>query len=211
MVRINLLPPEIVERRRYERFFKYVYVAAGVIAVVLIGAWLLLGMQISERNRDLQSRQELANKLRAEADAFAVFEQKQADLDARKAIAAQALAGRIDWSRICTEISMVLPSDVWTTNMVANQDAGMNFAFVAQDSDDSPDVGLKTVAQTIVRLNDLDSLFDVWLKAATKEVQQVGETSSPQITFQLTSQVVKPASANATAAPSVPAPPPSGQ
>jgi Tfp pilus assembly protein PilN len=211
MVRINLLPPEILEKRRYERFFKYVYFAAAIIAVVLIGMWLLLGIQVSGRNRDLQSRQELANKLNAEAEAFAVFEQKQADLDARKAVATTALAGRVNWARVSNEISLVLPSEVWANGITANQDTGVQFALVALDGADSPDVGQKAVAQTMVRLNDLDSLYDVWLKATSKGALQIGESTTPVIDFQLTAQVVKPASANAATAPGVPAPPASGQ
>lgn len=211
MIRINLLPKEILEKRRYERFFKWVYLAAVVLAVVLVGMWLVLGMQVSSRNRDLQSRQELAGKLRTEADAFAVFEQKQSDLNARKTVAAQALAGRINWARVCTEMSMVLPPDAWAKSLVANQDAGIQFTLVALDTADSPDVGQKTVAQTMVRLNDLDSLFDVWLKATSKGDLQIGDTTTPVIDYQLTAKVVKPAAATATAGSSVPAPPAPGQ
>jgi len=182
-------------------------VAAAILAVVLLGIWLFLGLQVQQKNKDLQSRQELANKLAAEADAFAVFEQKQADLTARQAVAQQALAGRINWAKINNEISLVLPSDVWAQSMTANQDTGMQFTLTSLDAADSPDVGQKAVARTIVRLNDLASLTDVWLLASSKTVIAEGESKTPVIQFQLTSQVVKPATASATASPSVPAPP----
>ena len=211
MIRINLLPKDILEKRRYERFFVWVYLAAGVIAIALLGIWLLLGMQVSERHRDLQSRQELADKLRAEADAFAVFEHKQADLNARKAVAATALAGRINWARVCTEVSMVLPPDAWAKGFTANQDTGVQFTFVALDTVDSPDAGHKAVAQSMVRLNGLASLFDVWLSATSKGELQIGDSQTPVIDYQLTAKVVKPAPANATAGSSVPAPPAPGQ
>ncbi len=207
MVRINLLPRDILEKRRYERYFVWVYVAAAILAVLLLGIWLFLGLQVQQKNKDLQSRQELANKLRAEADAFAVFEQKQADLTARQEIAQQALAGRINWAKINNEISLVLPSDVWAQSMTANQDTGMQFTLTSLDAVDSPDVGQKAVARTMVRLNDLASLTDVWLIASSKTVVAEGESKTPIIQFQLTSQVVKPATASATASPSVPAPP----
>ena len=212
MVRINLLPRDILEKRRYERFFMWVYAAAGLIVVVLLIAWLFLGLQVRQKNEDLQSRQELANQLRAEADAFAVFEQKQTDLAARQAVAAQALAGRIDWAKISEEVSLVLPSDVWTRGIVASQDTGMQLSLVSLDTADSPDMGQKSVARTMVRLNDLGSLFDVWLKASAKSQIQEGESNTPVIESQLTAQVVKPASASAAASSSVPAPPaPTGQ
>lgn len=212
MVRINLLPRDILEKRRYERYFVWVYAAAAVLAVVLLGIWLFLGLQVQQKNQDLQSRQELANKLRAEADAFAVFEQKQTDLTARQAVAQRALAGRINWAKVNNEISLVLPSDVWVRAITANQDTGLQFTLVSLDAVDSPDVGQKSVARTMVRLNDLVSLRDVWLTASAKGTIQQGESSTPVIEFQLTSQVVKPATASATASSSAPAPPaPNGQ
>jgi len=212
MERINLLPRDILEKRRYERYFLWVYAAAAAIVLLLLGIWLVLGLQVQQKNQDLQSRQELANKLRAQADAFAVFEQKQTDLAQRKSVAQQALAGRINWAKVSNEVSLVLPSDVWARGLVANQDTGMQFTLVSLDTANSPDVGQKAVARTMVRLNDLGSLYDVWLTASAKGDLQQGESATPVIDFQLTAQVVKPASVNASAAPGVPVPPaPNGQ
>ena len=211
MIRVNLLPKDILEKRRYERFFIWVYAAAALIVVALLAVWLVLGLQVQQKNRDLQTRQEQANKLRAEADAFAVFEQKQTDLTSRQTVAQTALAGRIDWAKVSNEISLVLPSDVWAKSIVANQDQGMQLTLVAVDAEDAPDVGQKSVARTMVRLNDLGSLYDVWLKASGKGKIEQGSTGVPVIEFQLTAQVVKPVSASAAASSSVPAPPATGQ
>ncbi len=212
MVRINLLPKEIQEKRRYERYFVWVYITAVVLVLVIVGVWLMLGLQVSAKNRDLQSRQELARDLQAEADAYVVFEEKQAELTARQAVVQEALAGRINWAKVCNEVSLVLPADVWATALTANQDTGMELTLVARDVEDAPDVGLKSVARTMVRLNDLESLFDVWLKSSAKG-ELVEGTSERRVEFQLSTQVVKPASANAPAAPGgAPAPPaPDGQ
>jgi Tfp pilus assembly protein PilN len=192
MIRINLLPKDILERRRYERFFIWVYAAGVLVVVALVGVWLVLGLQVQQKNRDLQSLQEQASQLRAEADAFAVFEQKQSDLTARQTVAQTALAGRIDWAKVSNEISLVLPSDVWAKSIVASQDSGLELTLVADDPVDAPDLGQKSVARTMVRLNDLSSLFDVWLKASSKGKIQQGDSQAQIIEFQLTTQVVKP-------------------
>lgn len=211
MIRINLLPKETLEKRRYERYFLWVYAVAAIVAVALIGVWLIMGLQVQQKNRELQTAQEEANKLRAEAEAYAIFEQKQTDLVARQVVAQQALASRVDWAKVSNEVSLVLPSDVWTKSIVTNQDVGLELTLVVVDAADAPDVGQKSVARTMVRLNELGSLYDVWLKASAKSTIAQGESEAPVIEFQLTAQVVKPASANATATPSVPAPPSSGE
>ena len=209
MIRVNLLPKEILEKRRYERYFVWVYAAAAIISVVLIGVWLIMGVQVQQKNRDLQTLQEEANKLRAEADAFAIFEQKQTDLTSRQTVAQQALSGRVDWAKVSNEMSLVLPSDVWVKSIIANQDGGVQLTLASVDAADAPDVGQKSVARTMVRLNDLGSLYDVWLKASAKGAIQQGEAQTPIIEFQLTAQVVKPASATTTS--TVAAPPATGQ
>ena len=134
-----------------------------------------------------------------------MFEEKQSALAARQSVAQQALAGRINWAKISNEVSLVLPSDVWATAIMANQDTGMTFTLVARDAGDAPDVGQKSVARTMVRLNDLDSLNDVWLTQSARS-QPDAEQTERQIQFQLSARVAQPASASAAPASSVPAP-----
>lgn len=212
MVRINLIPREIVEKRKYERYFRYVFIAGAIILVILFGAWAILSFQVSSRNDDLQARKEVAAQYNTQAEAFAIFEEKQSDLASRQAIAEQALAGRINWAKVSNEVSLVLPSEVWAVGLAATQDTGMQFTLVALDATDTPDIGHKAVAKTMVRLNDLNDLYNVWLTASQKSKLTLGTAVQPVINFQVTASVVKPAApASATAPLSVPAPPPAGQ
>jgi len=212
MVRINLIPREIVEKRKYERYFRYVFLAGAAILIVLLVAWAFLTFEVNSKSQELQDNQDLANQYNAQAAAFAIFEQKQTELNSRKAITQQALAGRIDWAKISNEISLVMPSEVWSVGLSAAQDSGMQFTLVALDATDTPDIGHKSVAKTMVRLNELEDLYNVWLTASQKAKLTLGTTSQPVINFQVTASVVKPAApASATANPSVPAPPTAGQ
>ena len=135
-----------------------------------------------------------------------MFEQKQAALTARESVAKQALSGRINWAKVSNEVSLVLPADVWATGFIASQETGLELTLIARDVGDAPDVGQKSVARTMVRLNDLDSLTDVWLRSSVRSAPEEGSKEG-RIEFQLNAQVVQPASANAPAASSVPAPP----
>jgi len=208
MVRINLIPREIVEKRKYERYFRYVFLAGAIVLILLLAAWVYLGIEVNAKNQELQEQKDLANQYNTQAAAFAIFEQKQSDLNSRKAIAQQALASRIDWAKISNEISLVLPSEVWAVGLTAAEEQGMQLTLVALDATDTPDVGHKSVAKTMVRLNELDDLYNVWLTASQKSKLTLGSTSQPVINFQVTASVVKPAApASATADSSVPAPP----
>lgn len=207
MVRINLLPQEIIEKRRFERSVRYVALGGTALLVVLLGAYGLLSVQVNRGNVELQERQQTAANLRAQAEAFSVFEERESDLETRLALAGQALAGRIDWGRLSNELSLILPSDVWAVSLTGDEEAGLTLFARAVDSEtDVPDTGHKAVAKTLVRLADLEQLSDVWLSSSTKAVYE----EKPVIDFTVTTAVERPGLVEDASG--VPAPPPgSGQ
>jgi len=121
MIRINLLPAEIAERRKYERFYPWLAVFGIVTLSVVLLAWAFLAMQVGARNRTLQQEQETAAQLQQQAEAFSVFEEKESELASRQQTVDQALAGRVKWGKLLNELSLVLPSEVWLTALIGQQ------------------------------------------------------------------------------------------
>ncbi len=207
MVRINLLPHEIIEKRRFERNLRYVMLGGVVALVVLFAVYGLLAMQVASANAELQDRQQTEANLRAQAEAFSIFEEKESDLEARLALADEALAGRVDWGRLANELSLIMPSDVWVVTLTGDEEQGVTMFARAVDSEtDIPDVGHKAVAKTLVRMTDLEQLSSVWLSSSIKTEYE----EKPAIDFTVTTAVVRPDLDADTD--SEPAPPPgSGQ
>lgn len=211
MVKINLLPHEIVERRRWERWYPLVFlvgaVALGIVLTVIVGLFLL----VSQQRALLQKTQEDAQRLQTQAEQFQVFEQRESDLQARAATAEKALSGRINWAEICNDLSLILPDEVWLNSLASNPTAGgstLNITGETPSMDPaSPDEGYKSVARTLVRLAAMPQLYDVWLSNATTGQYTVPNTqlTAPIVTFQITSQVHVPPDPPASSA--VPAPP----
>jgi hypothetical protein len=70
--------------------------------------------------------------------------------------------------------------------MTADEETGLQLAGYALDAPaDSPDVGHKTMAKTLVRLTDLRQLRDVWLTGSTK----VDVEDRPALQFTVTASV----------------------
>lgn len=204
MVRINLLPPEITEKRRFERRFGYIVLVALVV-FAFVGFAFFIGLFLAtSASSDLQSKKDTLAQTQQQAEAFKVFEDKQTELESRKQVAAQAVAGRIDWARLSYEISLVLPSDLWVERLQADEMTGLQMTGWALDPNDTPDTGHKSIAATLVRLADLEQLYNVWLSNSQKS--QFGSTGDDAITYQITSSVRKPGSSTTTAT-GVPAPP----
>ncbi|TDB38937.1 MAG: hypothetical protein D9V44_04500 [Actinobacteria bacterium] len=169
MMRINLLPPEILEKRKGEKRLVYVAVVAVIVVIVLAGVYGLAYMQTSAKKTQVAAREQELATTQTRANELAVFEEKSLELERRKAVADTALAGRFNWSRLYDEISLVMPTDLWATVLNTDENTGLTLDGYALDSaSDTPDLGHKSIAKLLVRLADLDQLYDVWLTNAAK-------------------------------------------
>lgn len=171
MVRINLLPAEVLERRKYERFYPYVFIAGAIVLAIIGVVWLGTQFVINSKTAALQDVEEIEANLNRQAQALAIFEQQQQALQQRQKIAFTALNGRVDIGKIMEEISLVLPDEVWVERLFLSQDEGMEMSANTPDVV-KPDLneGYKSVAATMVRLGSLPALTDVWLSSAEASV-----------------------------------------
>jgi Tfp pilus assembly protein PilN len=217
MVRVNLLPREVIDRRRFEQWYRYVFigVVGGVLIVLFAYAGILLITQ--QKNDDLQVLQEQAKQYQSQADAFGVFEVKEQELTARKQVAQTALAGRINMGMLAEEVSLVLPDEVWLSNLTLSEETGILLqGQTPHSASESVDIGFKSVAKLLVRLNELKNVYDVWLSSATTS-DWTGWATAPGdakpkpasvVGFQATAKIQIPTAAPAAASTStVPAPP----
>ncbi|MGH3071866.1 MAG: PilN domain-containing protein [Gaiellaceae bacterium] len=119
---VNLLPREDA-KRSFEA--KRGVVFGGVFGAALATA-VLASMTISAGG-NVSSKQSELDSLRAQIAAIPPAEVK--DTSADDALAAQkgarvgalsaALSGRVAWDRVLRQVSLVLPEDVWLTNLTA--------------------------------------------------------------------------------------------
>jgi Tfp pilus assembly protein PilN len=201
MVRINLLPREVLERRRYEKWYGYALIVFAILLFVILLVYGYFWFSGAQKNGDLQLLQEQSQKLQAQADAFGIFEQKEQDLVKRQAVVTSALAGRINVGRVAEEVSLVLPDEAWLQTMGISQTDGLTLAaYTPYSSSHSMDVSYKSVAKTLVRLNELEDVSDVWLtNAANAEfsgfIPVAGQTvvPAPVVTFSVKGKVTPPA------------------
>jgi Tfp pilus assembly protein PilN len=229
MIRINLLPPEIVQKRKDEKRWGWVALGAVVaVAIVMLG-FAVLQLQVSTKQAEVASIRQQAAALKEKADKFRIFQQKKTDLATRKQIASSALSGRMDWSKMLAELCLVLPSDIYLQRIGVTEPkmspptpGSLSVDGRALDyPNDVPDLGYKSVAKLLIRLAELNTLDNVWLSSSTKPAAPVaqttttdtgedsGSTATPAdyyITFSITSQVTVPSTATANTS-GVPAPP----
>lgn len=193
---INLIPPE--DRRGDSaplRTGPLPYIVLGALLAVLIGVGgiVLLGNQISE------SKDELA-KVEAEDSAAAARAQQLSaytrfrDLSEQRVQTVQSLAdSRFDWERVMRELSLVLPSSVWLTDLTASASVDANVSggggggsLRAQIPGPALEIGgcatgQDAVAGFVTALKDIDGVTRVGVESSELgEEEEAGETGATE-------------------------------
>jgi Tfp pilus assembly protein PilN len=172
VIRINLIPPEILQSRKDERRWKWVWLAGGIAALVVAIFWAATYLQVSAASTEVASIQQQVAELQGQTARFAVFSQAEDQLRVRQESVDAAIKGRIDWSEMLYELGLVLPSDVYLTTFTGVDNAGTGSVVTmagqaVYDPDDVPANGYKSIAKMLVRLTELKELNSVWLTSAT--------------------------------------------
>ncbi len=213
MVRINLLPAEILERRKYERWYPAVIIPGVIMLLVVVAVWGVLSYIASTRSQELQTIEERTRSLQAQADSYSIFEEQEDALKQREQVATAAVAGRINMGGLAEELSVVLPEEIFLRILNASETEGLLLDGCApRGGGASMASSFKSTAAALVRLNALDSLYDVWLTSAEigdfttfQGLEGDSEADVEVINFTATAKIAVPSSSAATPTASAPA------
>jgi Tfp pilus assembly protein PilN len=177
MIRINLIPPEILAKRKDERRRSWVWLGGAILLAIVAMFCLIVFIQVASSQADVASVQQQATALQTQTSRFDVFQQKEADLRQRQDAVAAATSGKVDWAGMLYELGLVLPTDVYLTAFTGT-DAGAvggggtvtMGGTAVPDADKTPAIGYKSIAKTLVRLTEMTQLDSVWLSNASTKI-----------------------------------------
>ena len=117
MRRIDLLPASHFERRRQRRTFSMVVASGLAVLMLLFGWWLMLGSQIAGAEDELAQVETRNRQLQTQIAELQRFAELENEVIAKEQALRTVMAGDIAWPSILTEVSMVLPGEVWLTGV----------------------------------------------------------------------------------------------
>lgn len=169
---VNLLPPEIAERRRANivklRLGGVVVAAAAVVGLV----YFQVAGGVSPAQDRLNAAQAQATTLQHQISALSNVTKTQKQLDAAKAAVSKALGNEVRWSRYLNDLSITLPSNIWVTNVGISETAvpttnGASGSSAAASTSTAAANGLGTltIQGNALSFNDVA----VWLETLAKE------------------------------------------
>jgi Tfp pilus assembly protein PilN len=159
-------------------------VAGAVLVTAIIAAWFLTasaGVADNQKRRDAAQAELAATPVPPPTQPGAsALEQEKA---ARVTALSTALGGRLAWDRLLREFSLVLPDDVWLTQLSAQAPGG---AATAGFSISGKTYSHDGVARLLARLAIVPHLSAVTLQHSTTEQS---ETGRKVVEFQINASV----------------------
>ena len=115
--RVNLLPPEHAERRRFRRIqYGLGGAVLGMVAVVAAGFVLASGA-VGARQADVDNVNGESVRLQAESGKYASVTAAYAQAAAAQGMLTQAMGNEVRYSRLLSDLSLSIPHDVWLTQL----------------------------------------------------------------------------------------------
>jgi Tfp pilus assembly protein PilN len=117
---VNLIPPDA---RRGDgtkmRTGGVPYVILGALALLLLGvvATAFTSKQVSDKQNEVASLQQELEAKTAKAQSLAAFSEFGAVEEMRSTTVASLAQSRFDWERVLNEMALIIPSDVWLTQL----------------------------------------------------------------------------------------------
>ena len=144
--RVNLLPPEIHEQRR----FRHVQAGLGgaVLASLVVAGALVVaaGAQVGKAQSDLDTNKAQATQLQSKVAEYAEVPLVLGQVEAARAQLGQAMGQEVRWSYYLNDLSLKIPRHVWLSSMTVASTAGPGVVAVAPPPGQYAAVGIGTVA-----------------------------------------------------------------
>ena len=189
MRRIDLLPPSYLAKKKERSNLLLVAVAGILVVLLLLGWWLWLGLKVSDAEEELARVEQVNADLEGEIQELQRFVLLQNEVDTKRTALQQVMAGDVDWPGVLAEIAMVIPGEVWLTNLTAS--AGQTEGATQAPTENSPipisdlepfgriefqgeSLSMPGVAKWMIRLEGVDSFFATYLQNATESETETG-------------------------------------
>lgn len=116
MRQINLLPPEIAQRRRAREITLLIGAAGLALVALLILVFLVQTARVAGERGKLEDVRRQNAALTRRVAGLQAFAEQQQRLQTKEQLLAQLTQNEVRWSVLLNDVSLVIPSEVWLTN-----------------------------------------------------------------------------------------------
>ncbi len=119
--RVNLLPPEIEQERRFRKVQSGLGAGVAVALLAVGGLTVLASMAVSDAQTDLDESTTRGSQLQAQQAEFADVPLVYGQVEAAQAQLSEAMGKEVRWSYFLNDLSLKTPSRVWLEKVTVTQ------------------------------------------------------------------------------------------
>lgn len=166
--KINLLPKEVREARRFELWYPWIWSAAAILLVLLVIAFLLLTIERISSEQELSATQSEITTTRAQSEALKEHEELKIFVEGRDQILKDTLSDRLDPQLIGVALTKDLPKAISVERIIISEERGLEIQGAVEDSGSNPpDKDWHAVAEAIDKLESGSLFKNVWLNTGS--------------------------------------------
>jgi type IV pilus assembly protein PilN len=158
--RVNLLPPEIAEKRRARKIQAGLGGAVALSVVGVAAGYLMAHSSATNAKSELTDAQADTARLQAQVAQYAGDESLRSQLAAEQGMLTAAMGSEVQWSHYLNDLTLRIPDNVWVTQMTISQGAQ-----AAPGAAAVPGIGSISVTGTAFTHDDVAT----WLDSLAKE------------------------------------------
>ena len=189
MRRVDLLPPSYVQRRKERSNLVIAAIAIVVVLALLIAWWFWLGLKVNNAEEELAEVQRQNQELDQQIAELQRFVDLENEVREKELSLQTVMTGDVDWPGLLAEIAMVVPGEVWLTNLTGS--AGTTEGATQAPTETAPipisnlepfgritfqgeSLTMPGIAKWMARLESVESFFAVYLQSAVESEQTTG-------------------------------------
>jgi Tfp pilus assembly protein PilN len=181
MTQVNLLPPEVRERQRTRQLTVAILFGAAAVVALLLILFVLQSSKLSSANKELTAQQDVNRTLQGRIASLAQFQQLRQQVNDQQALLTGLLEGQVLWSGVLQDVSMVIPSSAYLTQLSGNLNpAPATAGLIGSLQFNGVSLDQPTVADWLTRLEEVKGWVNSWVSSDTKGTDASG---NPVINF----------------------------
>lgn len=163
--RVNLLPPEIAEKRRARKIQAGLGAAVALSIVGVGAAYLMAHSSVTQAKQDYADAQAETARLQTQVSQYAGDESLRAQLSAEQAMLTTAMGNEIQWSRYLNDLTLRIPDNVWITQLTMAEQPPSGAGAGSSAPAAGTGIGTVTVTGTAFTHDDVAT----WLDSLARE------------------------------------------
>ncbi|MEW6102878.1 MAG: PilN domain-containing protein [bacterium] len=177
MTIINLLPPEIIEKRKKRQQGIFIVSIVLLYAMILSGIGFYLNMKKLGLQANIKKIDEEIASLQPTLDKIKQIEAENAEINRRLSVIQTLIKGRFKWVKVLEEVSktITITPDIWLSSLSPTEENGISLSCSGFSN--------YSVANFIVVLMENPFFSDITLSAVSSSGR---ESEEKTVTFGLT-------------------------